>query len=250
MINLGGSYLSADDVRDLLVTDHPMVREFRFVKEEESEFAIKFVLQIFLKPGVKYQQQRDKEGKRIEPVWKTTTGKEQIGQGIRTISLEGYEIVAQNSRFFPDQEYNDLGIGSAMYVAMERMYRAIGIDKCRLHAVDIGRYAWARQGFAFLESGIAKTMERPFMDFLDKNDCAYWKPVHYSWDYANYDWEDRRLDEYKVGKYYMLNHFNTWFGIKHLSNDMQAGIAENSRKEVFAKLPDKIDGASPELAVR
>jgi len=84
LIELGGRTLTADDVRGLLATDHPMVEEFRFVKTHDSKgHRIHFSLVILPKKGVRYMQQRNAMGQRIEPEWKTLTGEEKIGQGNR-----------------------------------------------------------------------------------------------------------------------------------------------------------------------
>ena len=253
MFHFGHISMSYDQIKSLLVTDHPMIEEFKlvFVEETKLETARQFELQIILKPGVHFLQQRDLHGyKLVDPIWKTTIGQEKIGMGLRTIFFEGYDLVAQNSRFFPNQEYNDLGIGSALYVSMERLYRAWGINKCRLHAVAVGRYAWARQGFDFLESGVASSMNKPFVDFITSNGGTLTIPMQHAWNFANFDigWNDQ--SGYKIGKHFMLNHFNAWYGIKYLNDKRMSKIAENSRREVFAKLPAKIDGAHSDLAVR
>ena len=216
LIQIGGKSLSASDIKDLLYTDHPMVEEFRFEKTYENPgSSINFSLKIIPKKNVRYLQIRDSMGYRIKPQWKTLTGNERIGQGNRVIMLHGNELVAENSTFFPNQEFNDLGIGSSLYVSMERLYRELGINRVTLLAVAVGVYVWARQGFAFDEPGMPGRLIQPFTNFINKN--GYKKRdeklnLNNSWDFANFDIPGVMLDDYRVGKYYMLNRMSGWSG--------------------------------------
>jgi len=92
---------------------------------------------------------------------------------IGCVWIEDDEPVAENSTFFPNQQFNDLGIGSALYVSMERMYRALGIRRVTLLAVDVGVYVWARQGFAFSEPEVIDSLSLPFETFVRKYDPAF-----------------------------------------------------------------------------
>ena len=58
------------------------------------------------------------------------------------------------------------------------------------------------------------------------------------------------IDGYRAGKAFMLRHAPPWYGIKYLDDDEHNRVAEASRCETFARLPDKIDGAPGDLAVR
>lgn len=253
-IEIGGRSLSKGDVRELLETDHPMVQEFRFVKQQEQRGQrIYFALLIVPTRGVRYQQQRDARGRRIKPLWKTLTGTEQVGQGNRVMWLEGDELVAENCTFFPNQEFNDLGIGSALYVSMERLYRHLRIRRVTLLAVDVGVYVWARQGFAFNEGGAVSSLGATLRDFLRQRVEDYrWDPSQFqeSWDFANFDVEGIEIDGYRAGKYFMLHEASPWYGIKYLDSEQHSAIAEASRRETFSRLPDKIEGAAGELKVR
>jgi len=71
-----------------------------------------------------------------------------------------------------------------------------------------------------------------------------------SWDFANYDVPDLIIDDYRVGKAFTLDCVSAWYGVKSLEDEQHGRVAEASRRETFARLPDKIDGASPDLAVR
>jgi hypothetical protein len=254
LIDIGDYRLSEDEVRDLLATDHPMVEEFRFVKQHERPGqSLSFALVIEPKKGVRYQQQRDARGERIDPVWRTLTGHEDIGQGNRGMHLQGGEIVAENHTFFPNQEFNDLGIGSALYVSMERMYRALGIRRVSLLAVDVGVYVWARQAFQFQEPGTlgqcTAGLER-LVRHNDRSDSIRRADFRHSWDVANFDVSGLLIDEYRVGKYFMLGEAPSWYGLKRLDDSAHNAVAEASRRETFARLPSKIEGAPGELEVR
>jgi hypothetical protein len=252
-LEIGNNSLSELDVKELLKTDHPMVEEFQFEKSNDYEAKkLWFALKIIPKSGIEYMQQRNSSGRRITPVRKTLSGKEIIGQGNRVIYFSGDELVAENSTFFPNQEFNDLGIGSALYVSMERLYRKLGIRQVTLLAVDVGVYVWARQGFAFHESRLGKDLVTPFNNFLKKNkyNPEDQSRLNESWDYANYNIPGETLDDYRIGKYFMLNHMSGWYGIKFLDDGTHNKICEASRKETFSRLPDKIKDAPSCLKVR
>jgi hypothetical protein len=253
-IELADRVLSAAELDDLLATDHPMVERFRLVKQNEQKgVALSFALVIEPKPAVRYRQQRDGHGRRIEPVWQVLTGEERIGQGNRSIRLSGDELVAVNQTFFPNQEFNDLGIGSALYVSLERFYRAVGINQVTLFAVDVGVYVWARQGFAFSEPGTLGENVDGLAALVAREapGAAFEHGVFTeSWDLANYDAAGRAVEGYRMGKYYMLRHAPVWSGIKLLQDERCNAVAEASRRETFSRLPDKVAGATGELRVR
>jgi hypothetical protein len=48
----------------------------------------------------------------------------------------------------------------------------------------------------------------------------------------------------------MLDCVSGWYGVKYLDDEVHNRVAEASRTETFARLPDKIDGASADLMVR
>ena len=208
-IQLGGRSLSAGDIRDLLATDHPMVEQFRFEKQQEQQGqSLYFALVIVPKRGVRYAQQRDARGRKIEPVCKRLAGRERIGQGNRAIWLEGDELVAENCTFFPNQEFNDLGIGSALYVSMERLYRQLGIRRVSLLAVDVGVYVWARQGFAFEEPLALDECRAGLRQFARQHDESHpfdATELEESWDVANFDVPGWRPGGYRAGKSFMID---------------------------------------------
>jgi hypothetical protein len=252
-IDLAGRRLDADEVCDLLATDHPMVERFRFDKQEQTPASLRFTLTVIPRRGVRYRQVRDARGRPMAPVWRTLGGDERIGEGIRRLWVEGDELAAENMAFFPDQTFNDLGIASALYVAMERLYRALGVRRVTLLAVEVGIYAWARQGFAFLEPTLVEELTERLELFLfsHKLGCAVEREaIRESWDLASYDLPGRAIEGDRVGKAFMLRGAPRWHGIKDLDDHRQAEVAERSRRETFARLPDKIDGAPPLLKLR
>lgn len=253
-IQIADHNLSADDVQDLLATDHPMVAQFRFeLTGSDGDGGISFALHIIPRGGVRYLQQRDSRGQPVKPTWRNLTGSEVIGQGNRSVWLEGDELVAENSTFFPHREFNDLGIGSALYVAQERLYRHLGVRRVTLLAVDVGVYVWARQGFAFLRPETIDDMIPRLERFL----FGHGAPLSFdtaalreSWDLANLDIPGVTIDGYRIGKAFMLTAAGPWHGIKYLDDERCNAVAEASRRETFARLPRKIDGAVPYLVVR
>lgn len=253
-LEIGDHRLSRSDVQDLLATDHPMVEQFRFDKQSESPGQrVDFALVIVPRRGVRYRQQRNASGRRIEPGWRTLDGREDVGQGNRSVWRSGGEMQAANHTFFPHQEFNDLGIGSALYVSMERLYRQLGVGMVSLLAVDVGVYVWARQGFAFQDPTETERLTAPLERFLHGHHLpapAADAPLDESWHFANYDVPHRQVDGYRVGKAFMLDCVSGWYGVKYLGDERHERIAEASRRQTFARLPDKIDGASPDLRVR
>ena len=184
---------------------------------------------------------------------KTLSGHETIGQGNRAIWSEGRELVAENCTFFPNQEFNDLGIGSALYVAMERFYRHLGIRKVTLLAVSVGVYVWARQGFAFQTGGVSRGLVGKLEHFVNRHGASVslsTDDFEESWSLANFDIEGLTIDGYRAGKAFMLSQAPSWHGIKYLDDERHNEIAEASRRETFARLPEKIEGASDMLNVR
>lgn len=255
MIEIGGRRLGDADVTDLLATDHPMVERFRLeVDGGDAGRSLHFALVIEARRGVRYLQQRGTRGERVAPVWRTLDGGETIGQGNRALWVEGDELAAENQTFFPDQRFNDLGIGSAMYVAQERLYRALGVRRVTLLAVAVGTYTWARQGFAFEDSAAAARLAPRLEQFLFGHglpltgvDAA---ALRESWDLANHDADGHGIDGYRAGKAFMLSAVQSWHGVKRLDDPVQTAVAERSRRETFARLPGTIDGAPAGLRVR
>jgi len=248
-IQIGPHSLTTNEIQDLLTTGHPMVAQFRFDPESHRGERLYFALRIVPRAGVRYQQQRNSHGNRIQPRWQTLSGHDRIGEGNRVIWSEGDELVAENCTFFPNQEFNDLGIGSALYTSMERFYRHLGIRRVTLLAVDVGRYVWARQGFAFSEADAGSLVPQLERFAADQEDDIDAEKLVESWDFANYDC-GHEVDGYRAGKAFMLRHAPPWYGVKWLDDDTHNAVAEASRRETFARLPNKIEGAPAELAVR
>lgn len=253
-IEIGDHQLSRADVQDLLATDHPMVEQFRFdAHGGQPGQRVDFSLMILPRRGVSYWQQRDGSGRRIDPMRQTLSGAEQIGQGNRSIWRSDEGVAAANHSFFPNQTFNDLGIGSALYVSMERLYRQLGIRRVTLLAVDVGVYVWARQAFDFLQPERTAALVASLERFLYGHGapCAV-DPAELgeSWDLANYQAPGQLIDGYRAGKAFMLGCAPPWHGVKLLDDPRHSAVAEQSRRETFARLPDKIEGSTGELAVR
>jgi hypothetical protein len=253
-LEIGAHRLSEAEGRKLLATDHPMVQQFRLDNQrQQAGQRVDFALVIVPRQGVRYQQQRDENGARCEPVWRTLTGEETIGQGNRSIWQQDDQLVAANHTFFPNQRFNDLGIGSALYVSMERLYRHLGVKRVGLLAVDVGIYMWARQGFAFVEPGQAASLVPSLDRFLYGNSLPTVTDegaLEESWDLANYDVAGHEVDHDRVGKAFMLQCGPAWHGVKYLDDPKHNSIADSSRRETFARLPGKIECAPPTLQVR
>jgi hypothetical protein len=249
--------LAKVDIAKALKTDHPMVLELEFVPKKLDRSTSKwadiwnygdnvfhFSLEIHLKPGVVYWQQRDMRGARIEPVRRVTTGSEVVGRGNRVLMLQDGELIAENSTFFPNQEFNDLGIGSSFYVAQERLYRALGIRHVRLYAAAVGRYLWARQGFRFMDRKNVVSLGNKFRSFLRGCDIpTNGGSFRESWDIANYHVSGAERDGDRIGKFFALQTFPAWEGGKRLDDQVHNKIAVASREQTFSRLPDKIPGA-------
>jgi hypothetical protein len=252
---IGDRSISSDEIQDLLATDHPMVARFQFeeTRGHRGPESLAFALRIIARRGVRYLQQRDRRGARITPAWRTLSGDERIGEGNRAIWREGDALVAENCTFFPHQEFNDLGIGSALYVSMERFYRELGIRRVSLFAVDVGIYVWARQGFAFEARSLVAELEPELERYRREHGAT--APLDRailaeSWDFANHDLSGVRVDGDRLGKAFMLTRAPPWHGLKRLGDERHDRVAEASRRETFARLPAKIEGAPGELAVR
>ena len=259
-MNIIEQRLAKLDIKRLLSTDHPMVREFEFVPRSSTRSTSKhadgwvygdesfyFAIRIHLKPGVVYLQQRDGSGVRITPVKRVTTGLEEVGQGNRVLTIQDGGIVAENSTFFPNQEFNDLGIGSSFYVAQERLYRALGVRHVRLVAAAVGRYVWARQGFKFLHTEQALTLGSGFRGFLRKCGIPSNGRFRHSWDLVNYHVPGAEREGDRIGKFFALQTFPVWEGFKRLDSAEHNDVAVASRKETFSHLPDRIEGAADNL---
>ncbi len=241
MIKLAGKRLDEKEVERLLETDHPMVDRFTFVPLSVTENQISFKIIIEPRAGVKYYQQRDRYGSPVEPVLKTLTGNEEIGEAYRRLYVMSGEIYAENQSFFPNQEFNDLGIGSALYESQERLYDALGVKRVDLYAVSVGVYVWARQGFDFTHQSTLTETGESFKGFLKREGLPLPRLIQRSWDIANHR-RDITIEGYPVGKYWMLRHAPTWEGFKLMDQPIFREVAEKSRQEMRAKRKERIPG--------
>ena len=241
MIRLGSKRLDERQIERLLATDHPMVERFAFVPLTVTDHQISFKIVIEPKAGVKYYQQRDRHGRPIQPTLKTLTGNEEIGAAYRRPYIMSGEIYAENQSFFPNQEFNDLGIGSALYESQERLYDALEVKRVDLYAVSVGVYVWARQGFDFAHHETLVEMRERFLAFLKDNTLPLPDSIHRSWDIANHR-RDLLFEGEPLGKYWMLHRASSWEGYKLMEDPSFREVAEKSRYETRLKRKEKIPG--------
>jgi len=240
MIKLAGKSLNEARIERLLDTDHPMVK-FKFVLLSQLSDQIRFKIVIIPKAGVKYYQQRDKKGEKIEPVLKKLNGDEWIGEAFRRLYTIAGEVYAENESFFPNREFNDLGIGSALYESQERLYDELGVKRIDLFAVSTGVYVWARQGFDFYHTNTLWEMKEGFKGFLRQKGLSQPKEIERSWEIANYR-RDIKIEGDPVGKYWMLKYAPCWEGFKIMEDAIFREIAEKSRQEMKLKRKERIIG--------
>lgn len=238
MIKLVGKSLSETQVEKLLQTDHPMVK-FKLTPLSQIGDQFQFKLLIVPRAGVKYYQQRDSRGNRIKPVLKELSGNERVGEAFRRLYILGGEVYAENQSFFPNQEFNDLGIGSALYESQERLYDELGVKRVDLYAVSIGVYVWARQGFDFSHTFTLQEARGSFLKFLREKNLPEPEGIQRSWEIANHR-RDIELGEYPVGKFWMLNYAPCWEGFKLMGNSIFREVAEKSRAEMRIKRRERI----------
>ncbi len=241
MIHLTNKRLNEREVERLLETDHPMVAKFSLVPLSVTENHISFKLVIEPRAGVRYYQQRDRFGRSIQPTLKTLTGDEEIGEAYRRLYVMSGEIYAENQSFFPNQEFNDLGIGSALYESQERLYDALGVKRVDLYAVSVGVYVWARQGFDFVHASTLWSVRDGFASFLKGRGLPLPQHIERSWDVANHR-RDILINQDPVGKYWMLNNAPSWEGYKLMNDSLFREVAEKSRLEMKAKRKERIPG--------
>jgi hypothetical protein len=232
--------MSSEKIEELLSTDHPLVERFQFVQVYESPAEVAFRLDIVHKVGVEFMQQRDASGRKIKQTKRVTSPDDRIGCGNRLLYLSGEKLFAENQTFFPNQEFNDIGIGSALYEAQERLYRALGVEKISLLAVDVGRYVWAKQGFnCDSRAQLSRTAEE-FAAFLEGEGLEALSEIKYLWDIACFDIKGVRFNDYPLGKYWMLRAADSWSGFRFLDDELSNKVAETSRAATRGKRKRKI----------
>lgn len=86
----------------------------------------------------------------------------------RKIYMENGELVAENALLTLEPEYRGLGFAKTFNTNAENYYISHGIDKVNVHAaLDVGGYAWAKQGFDWAPKGGATwTVKGQFDDVL------------------------------------------------------------------------------------
>lgn len=96
-------------------------------------------------------------------------GKDQVGAFERTLSNEGKDIVVNHDEFIINGSKQGKGLGDRFNAHASAVYQEIGVDRVTLEAgLEVGGYAWARQGFRFHGSSEAR---KQFLNYaLDKAD--------------------------------------------------------------------------------
>ena len=157
-------------------------------------------------------------------VFDNETGKA-VGDFEREINLNNRSVY--HASFFLDKEAQGKGIAASLSEKQFAMYRELGIDEVHVTANgDIGKYAWALQGFDFKENsgyGITPSSRKAkFRNMLvdkgllaedpqyNNNDAkaveAMVGDLKHSWDYARFE-----VGGVKIGKEFMLAQ-DSWSG--------------------------------------
>ncbi|MFI5777132.1 hypothetical protein [Nocardia sp. NPDC051570] len=86
----------------------------------------------------------------------------QVGHATRTYYNDGVRILADHTYFRLQEHVRGQGCAADLNKAMFEWYRQSGVDQVVLRAnIDVGSYAWARQGFEFANQQQAVDQIRP-----------------------------------------------------------------------------------------
>ena len=86
-----------------------------------------------------------------EIIWRDTDSGDVMGTATRGFNYAGG--ICENKDLFINDKYQDLDFGQSLY-ARQKEILAEGYAEIRLYAnVSIGKYAWAKQGFDYVDSG-------------------------------------------------------------------------------------------------
>ena len=103
----------------------------------------------------------------------------------RRITSESGKLVAHHDLLSIYDDKQGQGIGSKFIKASDEYYRKVGVDEIRLTAnVDVGGYAWAKQGFDFVDPSAAGGVIMKLADY-NTDDAAYQGQVQKLADRAN-----------------------------------------------------------------
>lgn len=84
-------------------------------------------------------------------------GKDQVAAFERTLVNEGKAIVVNHDEFIVNGSKQGKGLGDRFNAHAMSVYQEIGVDRITLEAgLEVGGYAWARQGFRFNGDGASR----------------------------------------------------------------------------------------------
>jgi hypothetical protein len=98
---------------------------------------------------------------------------------------------------------------------------------------------WARQGFDFTYSSTLCQVKEEFTNFLKKQKFPIPEKISRSWEVASHQ-RDIVIEDYPLGKYWMLRHAPTWHGYKNMEEPLFREVAEQSRQEMRSKRRERI----------
>jgi GNAT superfamily N-acetyltransferase len=184
-----------------------------------------------------------------------------VGDFDRTIYLGERRVVHQS--FFLDSGAQGKGIGTALHERSFALYRKMGMAEVNLMANgDVGRYAWALQGFDFADAEGIGAMKDELRAYL-KKEYGYFsaaaddKAVGAAIDSMRHSWDVARLqvDGAKLGKEFMLSTSGPhWAGTLKLDPDHVSSkvwtdylAVQKSKKPQIKEALDLIDQLAIQL---
>lgn len=85
-----------------------------------------------------------------------------------TFSREGGRLIAKTDNLLMAEAHQSKGAGAAVARNLEETYRRLGVSEVRLHASQVGRYVWARQGYDYSQA-TGQQMHAAYGSWLDRN---------------------------------------------------------------------------------
>lgn len=91
-----------------------------------------------------------------EIIWRDTDSGDVMGTATRGFNYAGG--ICENKDLFINDKYQDLDFGQSLYARQKEILADRGYAEIWLYAnVSIGKYAWAKQGFDYVDSGEGKS---------------------------------------------------------------------------------------------
>lgn len=85
-----------------------------------------------------------------------------------TFHREGGRLIAKTDNLLMTKDHQQLGAGAQVARNLEETYRRLGVSEVRLHASQVGRYVWARQGYDYSAS-TGQQMHEAYRGWLSRN---------------------------------------------------------------------------------